>query len=428
VDLVFTRTGLLDEDLEPEILGPVTERLWQEKLREPAKLSLERLGITDRDSFILDAAGNYDERLSSALLMLGSIVPGRTTMEGYARAAARFLVWLRDVGVDLDGLDLKTLATYHRYRRRRLRVSPRSWNAEAAAIKTFLKAAVMAGAIRSNPLAQDATGWFEKAGTAGEEPKFLTMRQFLRFRDRGLAVGRYALRNVGFSNMMLSSGMRLDEGNDYQKEWLPSRAELGKATTNTLRHRVRASSAKGGKSRFVRVSTKAFETMGQYDRLLRSDIVARAIERGRISADPPQFWLNQNGTTMEENGWEFVFRVASERSGIKATPKTLRHTFAVHVLGRMIGIAIGSLTRVQKEALKTQQQVKASGSAAVYDSFFGDPLRRLQKLMGHAQYTSTFVYIDLLASIDGFEDESLAVFERFIDAEETYNWAEVNDD
>ena len=426
MDLVFTRTALLDENLDDDVLGPVFEQVWGEELRSPAKLRLEQLGITDRDAFVLNPDGTYDEHLSRAMQMLGGVVAGRTTMEGYARAVFRFARWVRRTGLSLDALNAESLVAYHRYKVRIRGISPRSWNAEAAAIKTFLRIAAKAKIIPANPLVDDDIGWFDKAGKVREEPKFITMKQFAKFRDEGLAFGRYAVRNVAFSNLLLSSGMRLDEGNDYETRWLPKPDTLATTETKTLRHLVRASAAKGGKARYVRISTKTFESMRRYEKLLRRDIVERAKNRGGIPEDPVRFWLNQSGRPMAENGWEYLFREASRRSRVEVTPHTLRHTFAVHLLGRMISMAIGSATRVREEADKTRLQVKAAGSAAVYNSFFGDPLRRLQKLLGHANYESTFVYIDLLASNDGFEDEALAVFEQFIDAEETYDGASEN--
>ena len=61
--------------------------------------------------------------------------------------------------LDLDSVDARVLAAYHRYKRRRRGVTARTWNAEAAAIKTFLKAAARAKIIAANPLIEDDTGW-----------------------------------------------------------------------------------------------------------------------------------------------------------------------------------------------------------------------------------------------------------------------------
>jgi hypothetical protein len=45
----------------------------------------------------------------------------------------------------------------------------------------------------------------------------------------------------------------------------------------------------------------------------------------------------------------------------------------------------------------------------------------VQKYLGHKSYETTFVYLDVLGSHKGLNDEDLAVFDKVIGAEESYD-------
>jgi integrase len=98
---------------------------------------------------------------------------------------------------------------------------------------------------------------------------------------------------------------------------------------------------------------------------------------------------------MTPPAWEAVFRRASERCrrcgiDIDVTPHMLRHTFAVHMLSMLIREQIGTV-------LHDKQQARCeSAGAAVYRRMIGDPLQKLQRLMGHASIASTYIYLDSL--------------------------------
>ncbi len=69
-----------------------------------------------------------------------------------------------------------------------------------------------------------------------------------------------------------------------------------------------------------------------------------------------------------------------------ATPHVMRHAFAVHMLSLLIREQIGS--------------VFGTGHAAQYGSAYrrviGDPLQKVQRLLGHSSITSTYIYLDSL--------------------------------
>ncbi|MCR5860468.1 hypothetical protein [Mesorhizobium sp. J428] len=62
------------------------------------------------------------------------------------------------------------------------------------------------------------------------------------------------------------------------------------------------------------------------------------------------------------------------------TPHTLRHTFAVNMLSMLIREQIGTVFDPHDR------------HGAAYRRMLGDPLQKLQHLLGHASITSTYIY------------------------------------
>jgi integrase len=92
---------------------------------------------------------------------------------------------------------------------------------------------------------------------------------------------------------------------------------------------------------------------------------------------------------MRPAAWEAAFLRADARCrgrglDLHVTPHMLRHTFAVHMLSLLIQAQIGAL------------MTKPDQHGAVYRRIIGDPLQKLQRLLGHSSITSTYIYLDSL--------------------------------
>jgi integrase len=122
-------------------------------------------------------------------------------------------------------------------------------------------------------------------------------------------------------------------------------------------------------------------------------------ERGRlvICADDgaPQeaaaLWLTEVGLPVQPNSWEAAFARASRRcteagQPIRVSPHQLRHTFAVHMLAMLIQ------HRLRDAAIDPTTPMEG------YRQLLGDPLQQVQRLLGHASLTTTYVYLDHIAT------------------------------
>src|SRR3546814_1473055 len=70
---------------------------------------------------------------------------------------------------------------------------------------------------------------------------------------------------------------------------------------------------------------------------------------------------------------------------LSISPHQLRHTFAVHMLALLIQ------QRLSEAALP-------AGPVESYRLILGDPLQQVQRLLGHASLTTTYIYLDHIAT------------------------------
>jgi len=135
----------------------------------------------------------------------------------------------------------------------------------------------------------------------------------------------------------------------------------------------------------------------------------RPRERGRLvlvgtdgmPAEPAALWLADNGAPMRPAGWEAAFlrgdaRCRTRGLDLHVTPHMLRHTFAVHMLSLLIQTQIGSVIDRDEH------------HGAAYRRVIGDPLQKLQRLLGHSSITSTYIYLDSLEESRALVDAAAA--------------------
>ncbi|MFE2998034.1 tyrosine-type recombinase/integrase [Nocardia sp. NPDC059246] len=307
----------------------------------------------------------------------------------------------------------------------------------------------------------------EKAARHGDV-RFLSMPRYTGFREVGLRgcqpsgaedpnfVNRCGSRNAVFADLCVTTGLRLTEVNSLLACELPVIDVSDGA--RSARFDLPAPVAKGGRGRVVYLPHRVLRQVRDYTEAERAVAIQRAQARGwsqdrrwlpvrmpdrhggvvgsGFDADhmvcgpwsawkwpnatpelrarlmevdetgrvigPLALWVSERGTPMSASSWESVFGRASARCrsvglDIAAGPHTLRHTFAVHLLTQLVRRQIAGMR---------------SGAADLrhnaYRRVMRDPLERLQKLLGHASVTTTFIYLDSVAEAQDFIDDAVA--------------------
>ena len=120
------------------------------------------------------------------------------------------------------------------------------------------------------------------------------------------------------------------------------------------------------------------------------------------SSGPLLLWLGDRGEPVLPSTWQSIFRRANKRCAKLGIPlrrvrisDTLRHTFAVHMLGLLLRQTIRALGKRENPQV-TRAEVKRL--------LIGNPMRRLQLLLGHSNESTVYTYLDVLDEAQGDRD------------------------
>ncbi len=444
-----------------------------------------RCGLSDGMPFIVDADGAYDldlNRFFRACPTMGVRSPN--SLSAYGRD---LVVWIRFLSERREGkriwqADREDIAAYHAARRRsapHYRISASSWNRAVAALEKFYGWAVEEGLIATSPFGAIANwrpgrnGRFVPTRTVrAREPgarrgdiRFVSLDHFLAFRDVGLRghrldghedlawKGRHGERNALFAELLVTTGLRLEEAASLLAIELPA-VDRSPSAQKSVPFRLPASIAKGGRAREIRMPIRLLRRLADYVaiervnalidgrhpvsepivvrdepertsvtmadnagvvRRVRLDVLTPRDRKGLVTerGEPMALWLNEAGRPMTPAAWSLVFRRASARCRalglhLEVRPHALRHTFAVHMLSMLIRVQIGSVL--------AKGPADEPGAAA-YRRMIGDPLQKLQRLMGHASIASTYIYLDSLEESRELVEAAAARWSAAIEAE-----------
>ncbi|MFB0627597.1 tyrosine-type recombinase/integrase [Streptomyces sp. AB3(2024)] len=427
--------------------------------------------------FILGPDGSYDVHLNRFFRALPTMgCRSAKSWEGYARDLAVWGRFLREFGDrsvwnavrgDFDAF----------YAARRLslppfRVTAKTWNRSAAALDKFYRWAMDEHLVASAPFGYRAVAVAgqpagrlvaeaKEKGAGGASVKFLSLERYRIFRDVGLRGRRLdgserpgrgvrcGARNASFSDLLVTTGVRLEEGGSLLEPELARLCPLPEERSARLDLAVLTT--KGDRGRAVWVPVRVLRRVTEYAEVERAVTLARAADRGGwpgrrwietrdtgplggslraasgrwisvrwsdLSPDermrlvevdaggtrlgPLALWLSERGTPMTLNSWEYAFSRAGERTAaagmpVEASPHTCRHTFAVHMLTQLV--------RQQIAAMRSGSSDLRMGA---YERVMGDPLRILQRLLGHSHISSTYIYLDSLAEAQELIGDAVA--------------------
>ena len=280
------------------------------------------------------------------------------------------------------------------------------------------------------------------------QPRFVsleTYRLFNRVGLRGLTLtgherpgarDRNGLRNALFADLLVSTGLRLEEAGSLLACELP-RLGISDGSQRQVRFDLPPPISKGNCGRIILMPRRIVARLQDYLDIERSRAASKFKARSGLSRisrpilvehstndphtirllggstvrtdrftpeerlrlvlcgegipeAPAALWLSEVGLLVRSNSWEAIFLRASRRCqnaglDIRISPHQLRHTFAVHMLAMLIEQQIG------------HTKPDASGMEA-YRQLLSDPLQQVQRLLGHASITTTYVYLDQIAA------------------------------
>ncbi len=435
-------------------------------------------GLVEGMPFILHDDGSYDHQLNRFFRSCPTMgVRSLNSLRAYARD---IVVWMRFLGERRNGkslweADRDDVAAFHHARRLSEpphRISAASWNRAVAALDKLYHwardqnlIAEMPFTYRQSwtrsapggPLQSVAANCAREPGARKGDMRFVDLERYMLFRDVGLRGrlpdgredphwrGRHGERNALFAELLITTGLRLQEASSLLLGELPHH-KLHVPSIRSVTYRLAAATAKGGRGRDIRLPVRLLAQLYDYARIERENAVgkrggrvipsnARPIlaapngrrslrvvdgdreavvsvdrlsptERARlVDADtfaPLSLWLTETGRPMTMPAWEAVFMRASARCQalgleIDVTPHMLRHAFAVHMLALLL-----------REQVSWVAGGGAGQGGSVYRRLIGDPLLKLQRLMGHSRIESTYIYLDHL-------DESQAIVDAAVD-------------
>jgi site-specific recombinase XerD len=359
---------------------------------------------------------------------------------------------------DCDGADLLAYKAVRLHTAGEHQVSVATWRRSIAALDKWVAWSVHEGLLAVEPfryvdktvltpqgLRQVRVNALQEPDGQGEPIRFVAFADYLLWRDVGLRGqlpdgrvdpswrGRHGERNAMFADLLIHTGMRLGEAASLLVTELPPRSG-GQGEV-----RLSAAVTKRSKARTVFVNRRTLVSLhrylaierdelvtrtrrdGGYDRVGEAVLVSRAGRSGLTFADgggswpysrigvaqrerlmsvtedgelagPLSLWLGRGGAPLRMATWQSAFERANQRCarfdlGIRVSPHTLRHSFAVHMLGLLL--------RQTVRALGGQVDGRMTG-VAVKRLLIGNPMRKLQLLLGHSQESTVYTYLDVL--------------------------------
>ena len=360
---------------------------------------------------------------------------------------------------ECDAADLRAYKRVRLHTPGPAQVSVATWRRSIAALDKWAAWALYEGLIGQLPFRYVDRKVFTPQGmrqvriNAESEPdpgpvpvKFVSFEDYLLWRDVGLR-GRFPdggrIRRDGdgmtsatrcWRTCSIYTGMRLCEASCLLVPELPG--QRGAASGLGAIH-LGAAVTKGWRARTVFAPARLVRALDQYIRIERGELMARigaggyglderavvarragrtgvsladggAVADGRLARDarrrlfliteegevtgPLALWLSADGLPVAPATWRSVFARANARCerfdvGVSVTPHALRHTYAVRMPGLLLRQTVAALG---------EDPARTHASAQVKRLLVGNPLRRQQLLLGHAQEATVYTYLDVL--------------------------------
>ena len=259
------------------------------------------------------------------------------TLAAYRNDLSQFLAFLTRHVSNWDEVDRNLIIDYILYMKEREYASS-TMARKVAAVKSFFHHMVARELIDDDP-----TATLDSPKVKKRLPRAISVADVASLlAEPAKSSTPKALRDRALLELLYATGMRVTEA-----------VSLDVGDLNLPSASVRVTKNKGGKERILPLYKRVRETLEDY------------LQKGRLQmlreVDEQALFLNHRGQRLTRQGLWLIIKAYVDKAGIDAgvTPHTLRHSFAIHKLRE------------------------------------GADLREIQKLLGHANISTTQVYIQI---------------------------------
>ena len=380
------------------------------------KDDMKGLGIVDGMPFTVDSAFQVDREINDFLWSLPT--PSRqskNSWKSYAQAISMYFRFLDAAGIEWKNATYDTLLKYYRARRNPMdpsldQVSSRTWKMDLTAIKCLYKWALENAVIANLPFSLEETnfnnGFYETTieSTGLEERTRQKDIQFIHIKDfkdkllPALQESRNGVRNTALCLLLISTGLRISEAGNLKLSSLPDPDASKYAGRKTC---VMSILGKGKKRRSIRIPKHVLRELYHYIDNERMDSVSRFLKANKSKKRAPDYvFLSESGRQISIRAMQKLITVGGRKAGIYAHPHIFRHSFAIFQLSAMIRSTVHN------------KDIDMGGDMERYRTIFHDPLRDLQRLMGHSSIATTFIYLDYLSEADELVDAAAIEWDK----------------
>lgn len=370
--------------------------------------------------FFLDDAGLPDRELEGFCNYLLNPHRGSAkTWATYAIQVAVFERFMRAQGLAWKAATKKHLDLYYTVRitgefQNRPPLKSRSWNVVKAAIVHLFEYALDEGIIAELPFKyrKSKSPFGGKGAETADfgakftpEPiNFISLTNYKNLWCPLIANGENSQRNKALIDTLIVSGLRISEMLNLEVHQIPDPDDQRFAGRKGVTIRV---VGKGAKARKVLVPKRFVRAIRFYIEEEREEILRRSRKTkcNQSVKEPTKVFLCRTGQPLSSRAVQTYFKNISKKTGVNLTPHGCRHTFAIYQLEAMIKRMAINLKKLRE------------GGADAYRQILNDPLRDLQRLLGHSDISSTYIYLDFLEESEALVDESL---------EDWTNWGNEN--
>jgi site-specific recombinase XerD len=361
---------------------------------------------------------SYIPDVNDYLLARTSTSKSPNTWKADAEQLGIFLRWVKSQGKDWRAVTLNDLQAF--YRTRRLQpsvhtgrpISRKTWNSCVGAVSRYYTWAVEQNRIELTPFTYrqvvlhhgEVVEKNSLSESVSEEPvRYITLEEYKILREV-LGRSRNGGRDKAFADTLLSTGLRLSEGNALTIGQIPDPEASRYKGIKTIPFQI---TGKGRKTRRIRFPKSTLREIEIYKGEDRANALARwrsrcTKQKSSKIKEPDALWLTERGTPMSTARWEEVFAEARSICGIHCTPHMLRHTYAIYTLSALIEKTICSVNELRLKGLDQ------------YSKLIHNPLRKLADLLGHRHITTTFLYLDFIEQCESVVDDAIAEWNKEI--------------